>query len=107
MELANFNCERMVELLIEEEADGFLGMTPLLKAATLGVLSVVKDPLAAIMDTDLRYGMDELSLLDAASLMGCLEVVRVLLEHGVDVTMPAPVDVRRCTTPYCAVGQIY
>ncbi|CAM9461972.1 unnamed protein product [Laminaria digitata] len=86
MEVALFNTERTAELLIEEEANDSLGMTPLLKAATLGLLSAVKDPLAAGMDANFRYGTDELSLLDVAALMGHLEVMRALLEHGVDVS---------------------
>lgn len=91
MELANFDCERIAKRLIEEEeANDFLGMTSLLEAATLGVLSAVKDPLAAGTDSNICDGRDELFLLGTASLMGHLEVVRVLLVHGADVNDASP-----------------
>lgn len=37
------------------------------------------------MDTDTRYGSDQISALDGAVLMGHLVVVRALLEQGMDV----------------------
>ena len=75
-QLRNFNCERTAELLTQaeqteqaeqEEANDRLGMTPLLKAVTLGHLSEVKDLLTAVVDANSRYGLDELSLLDTAT----------------------------------------
>ncbi|CAN0527849.1 unnamed protein product, partial [Scytosiphon promiscuus] len=74
----------------QEEANDRLGMTPLLQAATLGLASELKAPLAAGVDANTRYGIDELALLDAATLMGHPEVVRALLKHGVDVNHVSP-----------------
>ena len=85
MRWANFNCEKTAELLAQEKGNDSLGMTPLLEAATLGLPSNMNDLLAAGEDANIRHGSHELSLLDAATLMGHLEVVRVLLEQGVDV----------------------
>ena len=118
MESAKFNCKRTAELLIEKtndlddllgmtplliaekanDLDDLLGMTPFLKAATLDLfspLSSVKGPLAAGIDASIRYRNHELSLLDVASLMGHIDVVRAFLEHGVDVNDVRPTATRR------------
>ncbi|CAM9787414.1 unnamed protein product, partial [Laminaria digitata] len=96
MRSASFNCVNIADRLIMHKetcrtCKNRVGIAPILKAATLGLLSEVKTLLTGGVDASLRYGdSSEISALGAAALMGNLEVVRTLLEHGVDVDECGP-----------------
>ncbi|CAM9361966.1 unnamed protein product, partial [Laminaria digitata] len=85
MRAANFNRQNIAKQFKLEEAKSGLEIAPVLKAATLGLLSTLKSLLAEGADVNTRYGRDEISVLGAAALMGHLEIMRALIEHGVDV----------------------
>lgn len=63
-----------------------LGQTPLHVAVIFGHLPAVQTLLAFGSDTTLRYGEDNISVLDAAaSRSGRLDILRALVKHGVNV----------------------
>lgn len=50
----------------------------------LSLLCGLKEPLAAGVDANHFFSIDEVSFLEMVTLMGYPEVVRALLKHGVD-----------------------
>lgn len=60
----------------------------------------MKGLLTAGIDASINYGSPDLYLLDAASVIGYVEVMRALLEHGVDVN---DVSLRGFTELQCIV----
>ena len=65
-------------------------MTSLFHEVLLDLLPTQKDPQIRVIDANIRDGIDGPSLLGVAALMGHPEVVRVLLDHGVDVNDASP-----------------
>lgn len=61
------------------------GRPPLLLAAECDCLGAVKTLLAAGADDNLRCGDDEVSPLEAAATEGYVDIIKAMIEHGVDV----------------------
>lgn len=81
--------ERMVRLLLLKGADveslDKRGETPILKASQHGEVSVVRVLLGAGASVSIRSTSDDASPLDWAAYEGHMGVLRVLIEHGMDV----------------------
>ncbi|CAN0442680.1 unnamed protein product, partial [Laminaria digitata] len=63
---------------------------PLLQTVVYDPPSAVKDILATGVNANLRFGSDGFSMLEMAALVGRLEVVGILLNHGADANDAGP-----------------
>ena len=74
-------------MAMHEEGNHRLEVSPLLRAVILDLPSTVKHVLAAGVDADIRYeyGNGDITALEAGTLLQHVGVVRVLIEHGVEV----------------------
>lgn len=89
MERGHFDCGSLVAHLYEyAEARGGLELDLMLEAAILGDCKTVRDAAQNFMYDDAaansRCGSDEMSVLDAATLMRHADIIRTLTEHGVN-----------------------
>ncbi|GFT78825.1 uncharacterized protein NPIL_531972 [Nephila pilipes] len=76
------NCESIVNVLLNKGAEWHLGLAHI--AVEKGHMSIL-ERLSQISDFDINYRSDNISLLDRAIIIGHINIVKYLLEKGIEI----------------------